>query len=108
LLVLFTGLVLLGSQVAAWAAAGVIGESECCCPVKAQCRCHDHDGDRPSSGPVLKKCGGEAELVAPIVLAAVAPRPPELRPIARLLGALVHRLSPLPDTFAREPETPPF
>lgn len=108
LLVLFTGLLLLGSQVTAWAAAGVHGESECCCPVKAQCRCHDHQDDRPAPGPVMKKCGGQAELVAPAVTRAVTPLAPALLPIRRALVAVVHRLLPLPETFAREPETPPF
>lgn len=108
LLVLFTGLVLLGAQVTSWAAAGVIGESECCCPVKSECRCHDHDDDRPAPGPVMKKCGGQAELVAPVSFQAIAPAAPALRGVARVVAALVHAISPLPETFSREPETPPF
>jgi hypothetical protein len=106
-LVLFTGLVLLGSQVTSWAAAGIIGDTECCCPVKTECRRHDHDDDRPA-GAVLKKCGGQAELVAPVVVHAIAPQAPAIRAVAQGIAAAIHPISPLPESFAREPETPPF
>jgi hypothetical protein len=107
LLVLFTALTLVGSSVTSWAAAVLRGESECCCPVKAECRCHDHDGP-PTHEPVLKKCGGRAELVAPVHLHAVPP------PAAALAAPVRTELAPRPaphpllSLCPREPETPPF
>jgi len=99
-------LAFVGSSVSAWAAAGVIGEPTCCCPVKTACKCHDHD-DGPSV-PTLKKCGGEAKLVAPAFVHAAIPDP-----IAVVTEATVATVIPLtpdgvPDAPTYEPETPPF
>ncbi len=47
-----------GTDVAMFA-DGVLGEPTCCCPIKVECRCHDHDDDA-APGPTLKRCGGSA------------------------------------------------
>lgn len=107
LLVLFTGLVLLGSSVTSWAAAGIVGDTECCCPVKSECRCHDHDG-KSSPAPLLKKCGGQAELVSPMVVHALAPAAPSITALVQVIAAILLPPLPLPDLLPREPETPPF
>ena len=50
LLPLVAAMSLLTSSVTTWAAAGFFGEAECCCPVKTDCKCHDHDG-KPDPTP---------------------------------------------------------
>jgi hypothetical protein len=107
LLTLCAALILLGSSVSAWAAAGFVGESECCCPVKAECRCHDHEG-KPAPAPLVKKCGGQAELIAPAVIPAVQPSPPRLYVSLQLLELVPPLLPAFPDPPTYEPETPPF
>lgn len=107
LLAIMAALLLWSSAVTSWAAAGFVGESECCCPVKAECRCHDHDGDRQPDA-TLKKCGGEAELIAPVALAAVVPLPAALPAPLLRLATVHHRLLPLQGALPSPPETPPF
>lgn len=75
LLPLLAVLTLLGSSVNAWAAAGFSGESDCCCPVKAKCECHDHD-EQPDDSTKLNRCGGEATFASPAIVPLVVPEPP--------------------------------
>lgn len=104
---LCAAVILLGSSVTAWASAGFVGESECCCPVKAKCRCHDHDG-KPTPAPLVKKCGGEADLIPPAVLSAVQPESPRLFVHLQLLELVPPLLPAFPEPPRYEPVTPPF
>lgn len=100
-------LLLWGSAITSWAAAGYTNVVECCCPVKAECRCHDHDGDRPHA-PVMKRCGGTADLLAPVAVAAIVPvAAPLPAPLLRVVTQL-HRILPLEGALPSPPETPPF
>jgi hypothetical protein len=107
LFALLTTVILFGSSVTSWAAAGFVGESECCCPVKAECRCHDHDG-KPAPAPLIEKCGGTAQLIAPAVVPAISPEPFALTVATQELLLVPPRLSPLPDRLPPPPEPPPF
>ncbi len=107
LLSLLAALILFGSSVTSWAAAGFVGESECCCPVKAECRCHDHEG-KASPDPMMKKCGGQAEHIAPAVVPAIRPEPFELPFLAQVIRLVPRPSSPLIDRLPAEPEPPPF
>lgn len=97
---------LAGQSVAAWAAAGTFGEPTCCCPQPKQCKCHDHGGTSAESK--LRRCTGDAKLVAPAPLVAAPPAVPEPacdRVIARAAPP------PPPALSARRrppPEPPPF
>ena len=98
---------LLGQSVMAYAGAGMIQEVKWCCPIKATCKCHDHDGKSPSS-PTLKRCSGTAKIVAP---AAVTATPTEIVEVAsepRVTVTMVIAPEPIPDDVTYEPETPPF
>ena len=97
---------LLGGSLATFAAAGVIGESECCCPSPDTCRCHDHDGE-PQPAAELKKCSGEAELVAPTLVAAVLPER-AFAPALWVARPVAHEQIPIPADRSERPETPPF
>lgn len=100
-----TALVLVGQSVAAWAAAGVIGDAECCCPSPDRCKCH---GDEPAGAPELRRCNGDAERVAPAPIVAVPPAAPV---IAREIAACHLAPPALPSSPARRsepPEKPPF
>lgn len=107
LLPIIAVIALLGSSVTAWAAAGLIGDPTCCCPVKATCKCHDHDG-KPDPAPTLKRCGGEIQLVSPAVTPAVPATEVLIATDVRvaLVETAVHE--PIPDDRTLEPETPPF
>jgi hypothetical protein len=107
LLPLFAVLTLLGSSLTAWAAAGFVGETSCCCPDKAKCKCHEHDG-KGDAAPTLKRCSGEASWVAPEVTAAVEPLAPP--PVAGVQTAPVATVivDVIPDAVTIEIETPPF
>jgi len=107
LLPLLAVMTLLGASVTAWAAAGVLGEPSCCCPIKAECRCHDHDDDADHA-PTLKRCGGSAVSVAPAVAAVVVPPAPVILTTigVRLVAVATPALPPTDRTI--EPETPPF
>jgi len=107
LLPIFTVFALLGQAVTSYAAAGVIGEPSCCCPIKAKCKCHDHDGDKREA-PTLKRCGGEAKIVAPAVTAAIAAIDFEVTDEPRIHALPPSDPPPLIDDVAREPEKPPF
>ena len=103
---LVAALALVGQSLAAWAAAGTIGEAKCCCPRPKQCKCHDH-GD-PKTDAELRRCTGDAELVAPAPLVAAPPAIAE--PACEL--AVTRRAPPPPPVLserrAEPPETPPF
>lgn len=107
LLPLIAAFALLGSSVMAWAAAGVIGETSCCCPDKTKCKCHDHDKDKPP-GAEMKRCGGKAELVPPVVTAAVAPVAEPVAFIVRTNDVATPVFEPIPEPRTLEIETPPF
>lgn len=106
LLPLVAVVALIGQSVTAYAAAGVIGDPTCCCPVKAKCKCHDHDG-KPAQ-PTLERCGGEATLVAPAVAIALPAIEPMIASEPRVTSASPHAPEPIPDDVSVEPEKPPF
>jgi hypothetical protein len=103
----FAVIALMCSSITSWAAAGMIGEPSCCCPDKAKCKCHDHDGEH-NAAPTLKRCGGEAKWVAPMVSCAVFANPPSLPIEPRVTAVMVSTPEPSPDDRTIEPETPPF
>jgi hypothetical protein len=107
LLPVIAAIALVGSSLTAWAASGIIGDTECCCPVKAKCKCHDHDG-KGNPAPTLKRCGGQAKLVTPIAVPAIAAAPPVL--VIQQQVSLVTTITSevIPDDRTLEPETPPF
>ena len=97
---------LLGNAVSAFAAAGIVGKSECCCPDPETCKCHDHD-NKPQPNSELKRCGGEAQMVTPTLVVATIIEPFE--PVSTATLAFVEHVLTikLTDRFER-PETPPF
>lgn len=107
LLPLVAALAFVGSSVTAWAAAGMIGESECCCPVKAKCKCHDHD-KTPAPSAEIKRCNGEAELVVPAIPAGLLAVAFTVPVPTRIQAPRVVMRVPIPDDRTLEPETPPF
>ena len=106
LLPVIAAIALVGSSITAWAAAGMIGDPTCCCPVKAKCKCHDHDG-KPAP-PTLKRCGGEAKLVAPAVTIAIAAAEVALAIEPRESIVPTIAAPPLPPSPSYAPEKPPF
>jgi hypothetical protein len=107
LLTIFTAIAVFGSSVTSWAGAGMSGDAACCCPVKAKCKCHDHD-QQTSGAPVLKKCGTQGKLVAPMTVhATVAPVLDPWIEQPRVIVADLFR-PPVPEDRSIEPETPPF
>jgi hypothetical protein len=104
---IFTVLALLGQSVTTYAATGVFGDAECCCPIKAKCKCHDHDG-KSDQAPTLKRCAGEAELVAPAVIVAIPAVAPVLEGEPRVTIAPALAPANILDDVSREPEKPPF
>jgi hypothetical protein len=107
LLPILTVLGLIGQSVTSFAAAGVFGDASCCCPIKAKCKCHDHDGDGDPA-PAMKRCAGEAKLIAPAIVAAIPAIEAEIADVPRVTIAPVVALLPIPDDVSREPEKPPF
>lgn len=107
LLPLITVMTLLGASVTAWAAAGFIGESECCCPVKKDCQCHDHDDDRPSA-PTMKRCGGAATFAAPAAASMVVASAPHVVVETAVDAVVTVSTQRMPEDVTFEPETPPF
>ncbi|MDB4962688.1 MAG: hypothetical protein JWP01_2687 [Myxococcales bacterium] len=99
-------LALLASSVTAFAASGIVGETQCCCPDPEICKCHDHDSDRPAD-PVMKRCSGEAERVAPQVLPAIVPEP-AVATETRIVIEIEHDTLAMPAPRHDRPETPPF
>lgn len=107
LLPIVAALCVLGGSVAAYAAAGWTGKTACCCPVKTTCKCGDHGKQKPDQ-PTMKRCGGEAKLVAPTpVTGTVADR---IESVAHV--TVVAIVAPVPMKLSsvapREPEKPPF
>ena len=100
-------LALIGQAVTAYAAAGVVGDASCCCPVKAKCKCHDHDG-KPDSAPTLKRCAGDAKLVAPAIALATFTNTIELADTPRVTIAPATPPLLVPDDISHAPEKPPF
>jgi hypothetical protein len=103
---MLTVLTLLGSSVSAWAAAGYSGDPVCCCPDKAECHCHDHDGE-PDLTAKLKRCGGEATFAAVDIVPAVTPE------VAVTFDAVMTEIEivqtvRIPDDWSSEPEKPPI
>ena len=107
LLPILTVFALIGQSVTAFAAAGVFGDASCCCPVKAKCKCHDHDG-KGEPAPSMKRCAGDAKLIAPAVAAAVPAVALALADEPRVIIAPAGSPLPIPDDVSREPEKPPF
>lgn len=106
LLPVFAVLALVASSVTTFAAAGVFGDAECCCPDPDACKCHDHDGD-PRPAAEMKRCAGDATIVAPALTAAVLPSTP-VPGQTELAITLEHDTPPRPSTRHDRPETPPF
>ena len=107
LFALITVLALCVRGVTAFAAAGWVGDTECCCPSPDVCKCHDHEG-KPHPDATMKKCGGDAEQVVPdLVVATQPPRPTatQHRDVARApqwVPCALLSLTPVP------PEPPPI
>ena len=97
---------LLGQAVTAFAATGAFGDATCCCPIKAKCKCHDHDGDR-APAPTIKRCAGDATLVAPAVAAALPAIDLEIVDEPRVTIAPALAPLPLSEDVSRQPEKPP-
>lgn len=106
LLSLLTVLTLLGSSVSAWAAAGYMGDPQCCCPDKATCHCHDHDGE-PDTTAKLKRCGGEATFADVNIAPAVLPVAPITIEVIVTKTEIVQTVR-IPDDWFAEPEKPPI
>ncbi|MBA3502402.1 MAG: hypothetical protein M4D80_35615 [Myxococcota bacterium] len=107
LLPILTVFALIGQSVTSFAAAGVFGDASCCCPIKAKCKCHDHDG-KGDPAPAMKRCAGDAKLVAPAVAAAVPTIDVEIIDEPRVTVAPAITPLPIPDDVSHEPEKPPF
>jgi hypothetical protein len=106
LLPLLAVLTLLGSSVSAWAAAGFSGESDCCCPVKAKCQCHDHDANHDDSTK-FNRCGGEATFAAPAVVPLIVPEAP-LAIVVVQTTIEIEQIVRNPDEWFATPDKPPI
>jgi len=107
LLPIIAAIAVVSASVMTWAAAGVVGDTSCCCPVKARCKCHDHDRE-PSQTPILETCKGDGKLVSPAVAHAVAVAPLEVCVELPLAMAAEPARPRIPEDRSIEPETPPF
>jgi hypothetical protein len=107
LLPIFTVFALIGQSVTSFAATGVFGDASCCCPIKAKCKCHDHDG-KGDAAPAMKRCAGEAKLIAPAIVIAVPAIEVEIGDEPRVTIAPAVTPHPIPDDVSSEPEKPPF
>ena len=107
LFAVITVLALCVRGVTAFAAAGWVGDTSCCCPSPAVCKCHDHEG-KPHPDATMKRCGGEAHQVAPDLVVATAPAAPaatDHRDVARApawLPQVLLSILPVP------PDPPPI
>ena len=107
LLPLIAVLALCGRAVTAYASAGWVGDTACCCPDPKTCKCHDH-GDEPRPDPMLKRCAADAKQVAPDMTTLTLPAPNvvavELRvaPSVALEAPILLSAPPVP------PEPPPI
>lgn len=106
LLPIVAAIALLGTTTTAFAAAGFVGKSECCCPDPDTCKCHDHDKD-PVPETTMKKCGGTAKLVSPTVMVATMPEPITLSSTTTTT-VVEHAPAPKPPDHFTRPEKPPF
>lgn len=106
LLTLIVALAVASSSAVSFASAGVVGDSECCCPIKAKCKCHDHDKD-PHSAPTLKRCNGAGKLVLPVIATAIEVAPPELADAPRTRCPETLLPAPIPEDRTIEIVTPP-
>jgi hypothetical protein len=106
LLPLVAVVALLGNAATTWAGAGMVGDTQCCCPDPERCKCHDHDGEAAPTSE-LKRCSGDVQIVAPIHLIAIAP---SLVSIAAAPVATAVDVDPPPiaDHVPEPPEKPPF
>lgn len=107
LLSIVAAIALLGTSATSFAAAGFIGDSECCCPNPDTCKCHDHDKE-PAPNPTMKRCGGEAKQVAPASVVATLVDPVE--PVTTTVNVMEVEFAtepPPPDRSTR-PEKPPL
>lgn len=104
LLPVIAAFALVASSVSAWAAAGVIGDTSCCCPAPERCDCDDHDDD----APVLKRCSTDATLVTPAITPAIPPARIDASPVISVTAASHAPPRALPASPTYEPETPPF
>jgi hypothetical protein len=107
LLPILAVLSLLGSSVTSWAAAGLIGDTDCCCPVKAKCKCHDH-GKQPSTEAKIKRCGDIVKLVAPLQIVALAPTVAPTTTEPRVTWLEPPALAQMPDDWTAPPDRPPI
>ncbi len=105
LLPIIAVLALCGRAVTAFAAAGAFAEATCCCPDPTTCKCHDHDAPKPAAE--IKRCAGEAKLVAPVLTVATVPAEIVTMPV-RAAQVVEHAVMPLADDHHVELETPPF
>lgn len=105
LLPLVALLALLGQSVTAWAAAGVIGETECCCPQPKTCKCHDHDRSHDSE---LRACKGDSELVLPARLVAAPPAAAVVSGDVAAVVSVPPSFPAMPAERSEPPEKPPF
>jgi hypothetical protein len=104
LLPLVAVLAFFGQAVTAYAAAGTIGDPNCCCPTKRTCKC-GHEG---KTEPMMKRCNGDAKLVAPAPAVATVAAAPVIEIEVRVTRASIVVFEPIPDDVSREPEKPPF
>ena len=104
---MIAAIAVLSSSVMTWAAAGVVGKLECCCPIKAKCKCHDHD-QKPAKEPTLKSCNGEAKLVAPAAAPAMVAEPVAIAEERQPALDVPAEPPYAPEDRSIEPETPPF
>ena len=107
LLPLLAVLALCARSVTAFAAAGWVGDTDCCCPSKKVCKCHDHDG-KPHPNDTMKKCGGEADQVSPELVVATQPAPPELTEERAVVYAPALAPSTLFSVLPAPPVPPPI
>lgn len=106
LLPVVAALAVLAGSVTAFAAAGVIAESACCCPDPDTCKCHDHDKDSHPE-PELKRCAGTAKLVAPHLSGVTLPEA-IVETVPRTITIVAHVNLPEPEPRYASIETPPF
>lgn len=107
LLPLIAVLALCGRAVTAYAAAGWVGNTECCCPDPKTCKCHDHEGkERPQAE--LKRCGGDATQVAPDMTKLAIPAPIAIATEQRIDTVFVLDAPILQSAPPVPPEPPPI
>jgi xanthosine utilization system XapX-like protein len=102
-----TALVLVGTAVTSWAAAGS-GKPACCCLDPAKCKCHEH-GAASGATAKMKACKtGDRDHVAPMIAVAVVPAVAAVAAEAPRVVAVAEGVVGMIDGESRAPETPPF